>query len=144
VASTSSAAATQPRWRRASAAAMTQRFLDAAGAVALGIDAYVHLHDAGFYDAVTSSVISQATLFRVQAALAAAVGLALQLRPSRLWWAAALIVAGNAFCAVLLYRYVDVGALGPIPDMYEPTWSRPANSPPPGPRAPPPSWPPPA
>jgi hypothetical protein len=23
---------------------------------------------------------------------------------------------------VLLYTYVDVGALGPLPDLYEPTW----------------------
>ena len=51
---------------------MIQRKPGAAAAAALGIDAYAHLHDAGFYDAATSSVISQATLFRVQAALAAA------------------------------------------------------------------------
>jgi hypothetical protein len=24
--------------------------------------------------------------------------------------------------AVLLYRYVDVGAIGPVPNMYEPVW----------------------
>jgi hypothetical protein len=23
---------------------------------------------------------------------------------------------------VLLYRYVDVGAIGPVPNMYEPVW----------------------
>lgn len=27
--------------------------------------------------------------------------------------------------AVLLYRYVNVGALGPLPDMYENTWQVP-------------------
>jgi hypothetical protein len=25
--------------------------------------------------------------------------------------------------AIVLYRYVDVGAFGPFPDMYEPIWS---------------------
>ena len=31
----------------------------------------------------------------------------------------------SALAAVLLYRYVDVGALGPLPDMYENTWQVP-------------------
>jgi hypothetical protein len=30
-----------------------------------------------------------------------------------------------ALGAVLLYRYVDVGVLGPLPDMYENTWQVP-------------------
>ena len=125
MASTSHAAAAPRRWRRAVPAAATQRVLGAAAAAALAIDAYVHFHDAGYYTAVTSSVLSQATLFRVQAALAAALALALLARPSRLWWAAGFLVGASAFGAVLLYRYVDVGALGPIPNMYEPTWVSP-------------------
>ena len=36
-----------------------------------------------------------------------------------------LAVAASALAAVLLYRYVDVGALGPLPDMYENTWQVP-------------------
>jgi hypothetical protein len=32
------------------------------------------------------------------------------------------LVAGSAFIAVLLYRYVNVPAIGPIPAMYEPVW----------------------
>ena len=43
-------------------------------------------------------------------------------RGSRPAYAAALVVAGSAFIAVLLYRYVDIPALGPIPAMYEPLW----------------------
>jgi hypothetical protein len=126
VASTSHAAAAHRWWRRAApAATTTQRVLGAAAAAALGIDAYVHFRDAGYYTAVTTSVLSQATLFRVQAALAAALALALLARPSRLWWAAGFLVAASAFGAVLLYRYVDVGGLGPIPNMYEPTWVSP-------------------
>ena len=38
---------------------------------------------------------------------------------------AALAVAASALAAVLLCRYVDVGALGPLPDMYENTWQVP-------------------
>jgi hypothetical protein len=34
-------------------------------------------------------------------------------------------VAGSAAGAVVLYTYVDVGTLGPLPDMYEPTWALP-------------------
>jgi hypothetical protein len=111
--------------RRRFPSALIQRILGVAAAVCLAIDAYVHFHDAGFYSAVTTSVLSQATLFRVQASLAAAVSLALLIRPSRPWWAAALLIAGGAFGAVMLYRYVNVGTLGPIPDMYEPTWASP-------------------
>jgi hypothetical protein len=103
---------------------LIQRVFGVAAAACLAVDAYVHFRDAGFYGAVTTSVLSQATLFRVQASLAA-VGLALLVRPSRPWWAAALLIAGGAFGAVMVYRYVNVGTLGPIPDMYEPTWASP-------------------
>jgi hypothetical protein len=111
--------------RGRSPAMLIQRVLGVAAAACLAVDAYVHFRDAGFYGAVATSVLSQATLFRVQASMAAAVGLALLARPSRPWWAAALLIAGSAFGAVMLYRYVNVGSLGPIPDMYEPTWASP-------------------
>ncbi len=104
---------------------VTTRLLGVATAIALGIDAYVHARDASFYDAVRTSVISQGNLFRLEAAVAALIAVALLVRPSRFWWAAALLVAASAFGAVLLYRYVDVGTLGPLPNMYEPTWALP-------------------
>jgi hypothetical protein len=107
---------------------VTTRLLGVATAVALGIDAYVHAHDAAFYDAVRTSVISQGTLFRLEAVVAGLIALALLIRPSRLWWAAALIVAASAFGAVVLYRYVDVGRLGPLPNMFEPTWALPGKA----------------
>lgn len=125
MAKASSAATAHTWWRHVLPPVGLQRILGAAAAAALGLDSYVHLHDAGFYDAVKTSVISQGTLFRMQGALAAAIGLALLVRPSRLWWSAAFIVAVSAFGAVMLYRYVDVGPLGPIPNMYEPTWAPP-------------------
>jgi hypothetical protein len=101
---------------------LAQRAAGAGAAAALGVDAYVHFHDAGFYDAVRTSVLSQGTLFRAQAIVSIAVALAVGLRPRRVWWAAALTVLGSAAGAVVLYTYVNVGALGPLPNMYEPTW----------------------
>jgi hypothetical protein len=89
---------------------------------ALVVDAVVHLSDAADYGAVRTSVLSQATLFRVEAGLAIVIAVALLLRPSRLSWLAAVGLLGSAFAAVLLYTYVDVGRLGPVPNMYEPTW----------------------
>jgi hypothetical protein len=98
--------------------------LRVATAAALGIDAAVHWQNAPAYDAVTATV-SQGQLFRVEAALAVAVGLLVLVRPRPSSWLAALAVAGSARAAVLLYRYVDLGSLGPLPDMYENTWQVP-------------------
>jgi hypothetical protein len=98
--------------------------LRVATAAALGIDAAVHWQNAPAYDAVTATV-SQGQLFRVEAALAVAVGLLVLVRPRPSSWLAALAVAGSALAAVLLYRYVDLGSLGPLPDMYENTWQVP-------------------
>ncbi|HZC98627.1 MAG TPA: hypothetical protein VFA46_00030 [Actinomycetes bacterium] len=61
----------------------------------------------------------------MEAGLAAVVALLVLVRPRRRSWIAALLVAASALGAVLLYRYVDVGALGPLPDMYENTWQVP-------------------
>ena len=93
-------------------------------AVALGIDAAVHWQNAPAYDAVTGT-LSQGALFRVEAVLAVVAGLLVLVRPRPSSWLAALAVAASALAAVLLYRYVDVGALGPLPDMYENTWQVP-------------------
>jgi hypothetical protein len=93
-------------------------------AVALGIDAAVHWQNAPAYDAVTGT-LSQGALFRVEAALAVLAGLLVLVRPRPSSWLAALAVAASALAAVLLYRYVDVGTLGPLPDMYESTWQVP-------------------
>ena len=98
--------------------------LRVATATALGIVALIHWQNASAYDAVRAS-ISQGELFRVEAALAAAVGLLVLVRPRPSSWLAALAVAASALAAVLLYRYVDVGSLGPLPDMYENTWQVP-------------------
>ena len=93
-------------------------------AAALGIDAVVHWQNAPAYDGVTAT-ISQGALFRAEAVLAVAAGLLVLVRPRTSSWVAALAVAASALAAVLLYRYVDVGSLGPLPDMYENTWQVP-------------------
>jgi hypothetical protein len=101
------------------------RGLAAVTAVLLGLDAWVHFTDAGDYAAVATAVLSEAALFRVEAAVAVLVAIALLVRPHPVVWAAAVLVAGGGAAAVLLYTSVDVGAIGPVPDMYEPTWALP-------------------
>lgn len=88
----------------------------------LAVDAYVHFDLASGYAAVRTSTLSQADLFRAEgvAAIVAAVGLIV--RPRRYTAAFAFLVAAAGTAAVLVYRYVDVGAFGPFPNMYEPIW----------------------
>jgi hypothetical protein len=93
-------------------------------AAALGVDAAVHWRNAPAYDAI-GTTLTQGELFRVEAVLAVAVGLLVLIRPRRSSWVAALLIGASALAAVLLYRYVDVGSLGPLPDMYENTWQVP-------------------
>ena len=72
-----------------------------------------------------TGTVSQGALFRTEAVVAIVAALLVLIRPRRSSWVAALLVAGSALGAVLLYRYVDVGSLGPLPDMYENTWQVP-------------------
>ncbi|MEU1021309.1 hypothetical protein ABZ383_09595 [Streptomyces sp. NPDC005900] len=95
------------------------RVLAAAG---LAVDAYVHAHLADRYDAVKDT-ISQGTLFRIEAALAALAALLVLVWRRRPADAFAWLVAAGGLAALLLYQYVDVGAIGPLPNMYEPVWS---------------------
>lgn len=94
------------------------RVLAAAG---LAVDAYMHAHLADRYDAISES-ISQGTLFRIEAGLAALAALLVLVwrrLPADLFaWA----VATGGLALLLVYRYVDVGVLGPFPNMYEPVW----------------------
>jgi hypothetical protein len=94
------------------------RVIAAAG---LAVDAYVHADLAGQFDG-NGTHLTQGTLFRLQAGLAALAALLVLVHGKRLAAAFALLIAGSALGAVLLYRYVDVGAIGPLPNMYEPIW----------------------
>jgi hypothetical protein len=86
----------------------------------LGVDAYVHFDLAG--ETGHTGTISESTLFWVQGAVAAAVAVLVLVRPRPVPYLVAFLVAASALGAVLLYRYADVGAIGPLPDMYEPVW----------------------
>lgn len=89
--------------------------------VGLVADAGVHLHLARSYDVVAGG-ITQGTLFRIESGVSLVV--AVLVLVLRRWWmdAIAFVVAGSAVLAVLASTYVHVGAIGPIPDMYEPIW----------------------
>jgi hypothetical protein len=91
----------------------------------LAIDAYVHWNLAPDFDSFVGAgphQVSQGQLFRVEAVLAA-IALLLVLFVDYLMTAVlALVTAAGGLAAVLLYRYLDVGAFGPLPDMYDPTW----------------------
>ncbi|PBC85727.1 MULTISPECIES: hypothetical protein [unclassified Streptomyces] len=105
--------------RGRAAARGAARLLAAAG---LALDTYVHARLAGRYDGVTAT-ISQGLLFRIEAALAAlaAVLVLVWRRPAADTFA--WLVATGGLALLLLYTYVDIGAPGPLPDMYEPGWS---------------------
>lgn len=97
--------------------------LVAAAVAGLALDAWVHLSIAAVYDSVRSSPLRQGDLFRAEGAIAVLAAVVLLLRPSRRWTAGtAFVVAAGGLAAVLAYRYVDVGAVGPLPNMYEPLW----------------------
>jgi hypothetical protein len=89
---------------------------------ALVVDAVVHLQLAPLYDQAAPGGIGQGNLFRLESGVAVLVAVLVLLVGNRLAFGAALLVAASALGAVLLYRYVDVPALGPIPKMYEPLW----------------------
>lgn len=91
-------------------------------AAGLAVDAVVHLRLAPDYQLAAPAGIGQGNLFRIAAVAAILAALWVLIRPSRLSFAVAFLVAASALVAVVLYRYVDVPAFGPIPSMYEPIW----------------------
>lgn len=90
--------------------------------VCLVIDAVVHLRLAGGYQMAQPSGIGEGTLFRIEGVLALVAAVYVLVRASRPAFALAAVVALGGVAAVLLYRYVNVPAIGPIPSMYEPIW----------------------
>jgi hypothetical protein len=89
----------------------------------LAVDAFVHFDLASAFDANKSSVLTEAELFRAEASVSVLAAIALLVRPRRYTAAFAFLVAAAGTAAVVLYRYVDVGAFGPVPDMYDPFWA---------------------
>jgi len=91
-------------------------------AVSLMVDAAVHLRLAPGYQQSAPSGIGTGNLFRIQAVLALVVAAWVLWRGSRPALISAFAVSLSAVVAVVLYRYVDIPALGPLPAMYEPVW----------------------
>jgi hypothetical protein len=94
---------------------------------ALAVDAYTHADQAYRYDPNRDTGISQGTLFRLEAGVASFAALAVLVLVWRTaWalvgWALAIVVAASALGAVMIYTHYDIGALGPLPNMYEPLW----------------------
>jgi glucan phosphoethanolaminetransferase (alkaline phosphatase superfamily) len=110
---------------RSSRTTTVTRVLAVVTAALLAVDAYVHLTNASQYDSFKSSVMSEGTLFRIQGVVAIVVAVAVLIWPRILTWVLALLVAGSAAVAVVLYTYVNVGPLGPLPNLYENTWNAP-------------------
>ncbi len=96
--------------------------LRALAVLGLVLDVYVHSKLAPVFDQLGTQ-ITQGQLFRVEAALAAAAALYLALRDSRRAWAWAGAVAIAGLVAILVTGWVALPALGPLPAMYDPTWS---------------------
>lgn len=101
---------------------MTGLGLALIAAAGLAIDAYVHFHLASAYASIASSTLNQGELFRAEGAVAAIAAAAVLLRPRRYTAAFAFLVAAGGTAAVLVYAYVNVGAFGPFPNMYDPLW----------------------
>lgn len=91
-------------------------------AVGLAVDAVIHLQLAPSYQLAAPGGIGQGNLFRIEAVAALVAAVVVLVRPSRSAYGAAFLIAAGGLGAVLLYRYVNVPALGPIPRMYEPVW----------------------
>ncbi|MDQ2755962.1 MAG: hypothetical protein M3Y71_05285 [Actinomycetota bacterium] len=102
-----------------SPAAVALRVVTAAGLV---VDAVIHLDLASGYQEAAPGGIGEGNLFRAQAVAALVIAVFVLVRGSRAAYLASAVVAASALAAVLLYRYVDLPALGPLPSMYEPLW----------------------
>ena len=111
--------------RRHAGSQATHRILTLVTAAGLGVDAYVHWQLAPGFDTLTGAAsphISQGQLFRLEAALAVIAMLLVLLTRHRLGALVAFLIAAGGLGAVLLYGYIDVGGVGPLPDMYDPIW----------------------
>jgi len=90
-------------------------------AVGLAIDAYVHWDLAPVYAEVRGT-IDEGVLFRAEAVLALVTAVAVIATGRRVAYLAGLAVGASALAVMLVARYVDLGQLGPLPDLYDPTW----------------------
>ena len=92
--------------------------------VALGlvVDAVVHLRLASGYQLAQPGGIGEGNLFRIEAVVALLAAAYVLVRGTRLAFTVAALVGLGGLAVVVLYRYVQVPAVGPFPSMYEPVW----------------------
>ena len=95
------------------------RVLIAAGLV---ITAVIHWQLAPGYQQAAPGGVGQGTLFRIQAAASVIAAVYVLVRGTRPAYVVAAVVGLSALAAVLITRYVEVPAIGPVPSMYEPVW----------------------
>jgi hypothetical protein len=100
------------------AIAIAARLVTAAG---LSISSFVHADLASTY-AEGGGTISEGALFRAETVLASLTALAMVLTGRRLCLLLGFGVAASALAATLASRYVDLGAVGPFPDLHDPVW----------------------
>ena len=93
--------------------------------VTLAIDAYLHATSAALHDPRHAGFLTAGNFFRFETAVRALVALLVLIRTARWSLVAALAVAATGLGTVILYRYVNVGPIGPIPNLYEPSWQVP-------------------
>jgi hypothetical protein len=86
------------------------------------VDAVVHLRLAPGYQLADPTGTGQGNLFRIEAVVALVAAAYVLLRGSRLAFLTAALVGLSAFVAVVITRYLEIPAIGPIPSMYEPIW----------------------
>ena len=104
----------------------TRQVLRVVTAAGLAVDAYLHWHLAPDFDTLVGTAsphISQGQLFRLEAVLALVAMVLILTTRHRLAAAFAFVIAAGGLAALLLYGYVEVGGIGPLPDMYDPVWS---------------------
>ena len=92
-----------------------------AAVAGLSIDAYVHLDLAPTY-AEAQAAINEGILFRAEAILALLAALTLITSARRLPLVLGLAISASALTLMLVSRYVNLGPLGPFPDLYDPVW----------------------
>ncbi len=88
----------------------------------LGVDTGIHLALAPTQPPAGPGGWSQVDLFYAEAAVSLLAAFLVLVIGNRLSYTFALLVAASALAAVVLSRYVDLGPLGPLPDLYEPFW----------------------
>lgn len=89
---------------------------------ALVVSAVIHFQLAPGFQQAYSSGVGGGNLFRLQGVVAILAGLYVLVRGTPRSYLVAGLVALASLAAVIVYRYIQIPTIGPIPSMYEPVW----------------------